>query len=329
MRNSLQLCEPTWVQTWRSRVEGANQGPDSPVGAAGVASVVEAVRRGVSLHETAEVCSLSVSQVLGVVTQVGSRCTQIGKTATKASAIHAAVPGSRARVQHTAGSRTAEVFAADGWLRSRRQGDVRRAYAAILLASPEVLSSAISRVCGESRNAPTMRYTHLADLHGAARGVLPALDEVITAPVAAAVYLQAWDRLEATVATAVRAARELLADPDASRVRELVRDAFWLIPHAGVLDQAAAACEQARSGSDRMRAESRLRHQLAALKHLAARTPRRLFPNRFEQISVVQMRAIAASWELHPADGSGAREESALELFASAARTAARDAQLV
>lgn len=315
-----QLLEPDWVRTWREQDLPTPLNPESALAA------VTAVRDGDTFEGTLDVSGLEVKQLLSLVTGVGSRCAQISKNHGRIVKIELSNTGAasfeRGPDPDDPDVEGWHVDAAPGWLRTRRAGDVRRAYAALLVADAEVAAEALTRTLDAERVDVQVSYTHYADLHGASRGVLPPLHEVVSVPAAAAGYLDAWEHLNATVADATAAVRELLAHPNVDEIERIAARAFWLVPNVGVLARWARTARSAPDGASRLNAERRIGSMILSLRHMAARSPHRVLPTKLEHLTIVQVRAIAATRGMHPADGVAAREESAWSLFASEAAKA-------
>lgn len=311
------LIAPEWVVEWAQTV------PAALIDERTAHAVVAAIREGATLTETVDLSGLDLSAVLKLVGSIGSRCTQIGKTTVKVIDISA----SPDHVAHVCGEEGAwAVQAADGWLRSRRAGDVRRAYCAILVSHPDTLTAAIARTLDVEAVDVKVSYTHYADLFGAARKALPPLHLVVSSPAAAAGYLDAWQHLDATVTAAREAVTTILAGAPVADIPALAAQSFWLLPNVQVLARWARVAATSEDGHVRLHAERQIANLVANLRHVAARTPRRLHPTRLEHLTIVQVRAIAALRRLHPSDGAHSREEHALGEFAKAARKAMAEA---
>lgn len=307
------LHRPDWIQAWEEARED-----NGAVNAATLRNVVGAVRSGITLDEAEALTGMDRKQLFKLIATVGARCTQIGKNHTRAHAVVAGLPGMPAVVSETREGPV--VTAAGGWVRSRREGDIRKAYAALLLAEDRIADVAVDRVADAAGATVPVGYGHFSDLHGAARGVLPPLHEVVAAPTAAEAYLQAWYLIDGTVAAGHAAVRQLIGRPTPQQVQAAAKAAFWLIPQPQSLHRWASTCLSAGSPTERMMAEQRMMEQLRALRMLTQRQQQRVAPRRLEQLSVSQMRAIAGLHGHHPTDGTVARTETLLEEFATKAR---------
>lgn len=308
------LVKPEWIVEWQRR-------PRSNVDEATVAATIDSLRAGATLDETLDLTGLTREVAFKIVGQVGSRCSQIAKKHTKAATILAGAPGAAPTVVDIGGGKV-DMVAAHGWVRPRREGEIKKAYAATFLAEAHVVDTAIGRYAETLEATLPVQYVHFADLHAASRGVLPALHLVVVPGPASDAYLSAWNLVDSAVGVAINAVRVLLNNPTPQATVAALKRSYWLVPNAVAINRRAQVVLNATTPTARQEAELRLRGELTQLRHLAQRQPGRLAPKRLEQITPTQMRAIAAEYGHRPGDGLTARTETVFENFAAAAREA-------
>jgi hypothetical protein len=304
-----QLREPEWIKVWRE-LEPAT------VPLSTMETIVNAVRAGLSFDDVHDLSGLDLKDFLSSVAAIGSRCTQVGRgTFSVADIVQA--DGDGMRVEH--GTDGDVVHAAAGWLRTRRSGDVRKSYAAMLCAPAQVLTRSLERAANASADTVELSYSHYADLYGAAQNTLPALHKVVLNPHAVSPYLAAWDALDARTRSAVAAGERLLRGCDLDSLKENLRDAFWLVPNARMLLLSIRATQVATTPSARLAGSEKVRSHMRMLREVDNRYPTRLRPNDLSQLNQQQFRTIVAMDGFHPL-GSSTRGDVATDRLADEAR---------
>jgi hypothetical protein len=304
------LREPEWIKVWRE-LEPAN------VPLSTMETIVNAVRAGLSFDDVHDLSGLSLKDFLSSVAAVGSRCTQVGRGTFSIVSIAQADAAVGMRVEH--GNDGDVVHAAAGWLRTRRSGDVRKSYAAILCAPPQVLSRSLERAANAAADTVELSYSHYADLYGASQNTLPALHKVVLNPHAVSPYLAAWDALDARTTAAVSAGERLLRGCDLEGLKENLREAFWLVPNARMLLLSIRATQVATTPSARLAGSEKVRSHMRMLREMDNRYPTRLRPNDLAQLNQQQFRTIVAMDGFHPL-GSSTRGDVATDRLADEAR---------
>lgn len=308
-----QLTDPEWITTWRTLRSDALD----PIQVNGV---ISAVRQGATFEETLKRTGMDTKECLKVVAAVGSRCTQIGKHEFKIADIVSAGTGAAAGARQEGAGWV--VAAAQGWLRTRRKGDVRRSYAALLVASDRIVADAIERTVSATDTPGEVRYGHYADLYNSARGILPPLHKVTANRPSVVPYLIAWDSIDAHAQQAVNATRVLLSRPPVEHIPALLRASYWLLPNTRTLHMTTQSLLTATSPTVRAQAGGRLGEQIRRLAELNTRQPQKLNPTRLEHLSATQFRAVAAQDGYLPGEGFGSRDDTSLARFAEQAKVA-------
>jgi len=185
------------------------------------------IHAGADLATSCAVSGMDPDRALDALSMLGTHLAQSTKAA--GPPIAQVMEASRGRrAGYVPGSVTATssgyiVICADGWTGAGR--DLRRAYANVALTELSMLDQAIERLSHHSDTQVNAK--HYRDLYLAVTQRWWTVSDIATDPGTAALFLTAWQRVDAAVTDAVAALQQ---DPQAVNPHERHRRSWWLAP---------------------------------------------------------------------------------------------------